>query len=172
MDLKSKIRVVENFPVQGISFKDITTLLYDNEAYRYAIDKLAENLKKTEFDVIVGPEARGFIFGSTLAYVLGKPFVPIRKKGKLPHETISVTYDLEYGQDSLYIHKDAIKKGDKVVILDDLLATGGTIGAAKGLIESAGASLVKAAFLIELDFLNAREKLNGLDIYSLVHYDN
>ena len=129
MDLKEKIRVIEGFPKEGISFKDITTLVADGEAFKESIDRIVEHLKDKNVDVILGPEARGFIFGVPVAYALGVGFVPVRKKGKLPAETVSVDYSLEYGVDVLEIHKDAIKKGQKVAIVDDLLATGGTVEA-------------------------------------------
>ena len=134
MDLKEKIRVIEGFPKEGISFKDITTLVADGEAFKESIDRIVEHLKDKNVDVILGPEARGFIFGVPVAYALGVGFVPVRKKGKLPAETVSVDYSLEYGVDVLEIHKDAIKKGQKVAIVDDLLATGGTVEAVAKLI--------------------------------------
>lgn len=135
MDLKEKIRVIEGFPKEGISFKDITTLVADGEAFKESIDRIVEHLKDKNVDVILGPEARGFIFGVPVAYALGVGFVPVRKKGKLPAETVSVDYSLEYGVDVLEIHKDAIKKGQKVAIVDDLLATGGTVEAVAKLVE-------------------------------------
>lgn len=171
MDLKSKIRVIEGFPKEGISFKDITTLINDKEAYKYTVDTLAEYIKDKDVDVVVGPEARGFIFGAPLAYKLGAAFVPVRKKGKLPYETVEVEYDLEYGKDSLEIHKDAIKPGQKVVIVDDLLATGGTIEAVAKLIEKSGAELVGMEFVIELTDLKGRDKLKDYDVMSLVQYN-
>lgn len=171
MDLKSKIRVIEGFPKEGISFKDITTLINDKEAYKYTIDSLAEYIKNKDVDVVVGPEARGFIFGAPLAYKLGAAFVPVRKKGKLPCETVEVEYDLEYGKDSLEIHRDAIKPGQKVVIVDDLLATGGTIEAVAKLIEKSGAELVGMEFVIELTDLKGRDKLKNYDVMSLVKYN-
>lgn len=171
MDLKSKIRVIEGFPKEGISFKDITTLINDKEAYKYTIDSLAEYIKNKDVDVVVGPEARGFIFGAPLAYKLGAAFVPVRKKGKLPCETVEVEYDLEYGKDSLEIHRDAIKPGQKVVIVDDLLATGGTIEAVAKLIEKTGAELVGMEFVIELTDLKGRDKLKNYDVMSLVQYN-
>ena len=142
MDLKEKIRIIENFPKEGISFKDITTLIADGEAFRYSIDKIVEHLKDKNVDLILGPEARGFIFGVPVAYAMGIGFVPVRKKGKLPYETVSVSYDLEYGTDVLEIHKDSIKKGQRVAIVDDLLATGGTIEAVTRLVEEAGGEVV------------------------------
>ncbi len=172
MNLKEHIRVIENFPKEGISFKDVTTILQDGEVLNYTIDKLAEHLKDKKIDKIVGPEARGFLFGTPpLAYKLGIGFVPVRKKGKLPYETISAKYDLEYGQDELQIHKDAIKKGDKVAIVDDLLATGGTIASVVKLVEDLGGEVVNASFVIELTDLNGKDKLEGYDINSLVQYN-
>lgn len=171
MDLKSKIRVIEDFPKEGISFKDITTLVGDGEGLKESIDEMAAYLKEKKVDVIVGPEARGFIFGVPVAYALGVGFVPVRKKGKLPAETISIEYDLEYGTDILEIHKDAIKKGQRVAIIDDLLATGGTIEAVTRLVESAGGEVVSLNFLIELTGLNGRDKLKGYDVKSYVEYE-
>ncbi|MDS0524417.1 adenine phosphoribosyltransferase [Clostridium sp. SHJSY1] len=171
MNLKDKIRVIEDFPKEGISFKDITTLIGDGEALKASIDKIVEHLKDKEVDLIVGPEARGFIFGVPVAYALGVGFVPVRKKGKLPSETVSVNYGLEYGTDTLEIHKDAIKKGQKVAIVDDLLATGGTIEAVAKLVESVGGEVVSLDFAIELTELKGRDKLEGYDILSLVDYE-
>ena len=171
MDLKSKIRVIEDFPKEGISFKDITTLVGDGEGLKESIDEMAAYLKEKKVDVIVGPEARGFIFGVPVAYALGVGFVPVRKKGKLPAETVSIEYDLEYGTDILEIHKDAIKKGQSVAIIDDLLATGGTIEAVTRLVESAGGEVVSLNFLIELTGLNGRDKLKGYDVKSYVEYE-
>ena len=171
MDLKEKIRVIEGFPKEGISFKDITTLVADGEAFKESIDRIVEHLKDKNVDVILGPEARGFIFGVPVAYALGVGFVPVRKKGKLPAETVSVDYSLEYGVDVLEIHKDAIKKGQKVAIVDDLLATGGTVEAVAKLVEKVGAEVVALDFAIELTELRGRDKLEGYEIMSLVQYD-
>lgn len=171
MDFKAKIRVIPDFPQPGIRFKDITTLLQDGVAFKAAIDALAEQVKEKEIDLVVGPEARGFVVGAPLAYALGVGFIPVRKKGKLPFETIEVGYSLEYGKDALSMHKDAILPGQKVLIADDLLATGGTISATLDLVNQLGGEVVGAAFLIELAYLNGREKLNGLDIFSLVRYE-
>lgn len=171
MDLKSKIRIVEGFPKEGISFKDITTLIGDGEGLKASIDQIVENLKDKNIDIVMGPEARGFIFGVPVAYALGVGFVPVRKKGKLPCETVSVNYDLEYGTDILEIHKDSIKKGQRVAIVDDLLATGGTIEAACKLVEMAGGEVVSLNFAIELTDLKGRDKFKGYDIQSLVQYD-
>ena len=171
MDLKEKIRVIEGFPKEGISFKDITTLVADGEAFKESIDRIVEHLKNKNVDVILGPEARGFIFGVPVAYALGVGFVPVRKKGKLPAETVSVDYSLEYGVDVLEIHKDAIKKGQRVAIVDDLLATGGTVDAVAKLVEKVGAEVVALDFAIELTELRGRDKLEGYEIMSLVQYD-
>ncbi len=171
MDFKEKIRVIEDFPKAGISFKDITTLIGDGDTLREAIDQIAKYLKDKKIDVVVGPEARGFIFGVPVAYALGVGFVPVRKPGKLPYETLSMKYDLEYGQDELQIHKDAIKPGQRVAIIDDLLATGGTIKAVADLVEEAGGKVVSLDFAIELTGLNGRDKLAEYDIYSLTEYE-
>ena len=171
MELKEKIRVIDGFPKEGISFKDITTLVADGEAFKESIDKIAQYLKDKNIDVIVGPEARGFIFGVPVAYAMGIGFVPVRKPGKLPAETIGVEYSLEYGTDKLEMHKDAIKKGQRVAIVDDLLATGGTIEAVAKLVEQAGGEVVSMDFAIELTDLNGREKLSKYDVMSLVQYN-
>ena len=171
MDLKDKIRIVEGFPKEGISFKDITTLIGDGEALRHSIDSIVEHLKDKNVDVVLGPEARGFIFGVPVAYALGVGFIPVRKKGKLPAETMSVSYALEYGEDVLQIHKDSIKKGQRVAIVDDLLATGGTIEAVAKLVEEAGGEVVALDFAIELTDLNGRDRLKGYEVMSLVQYD-
>ena len=171
MDLKEKIRVIEGFPKEGISFKDITTLVADGEAFKESIDRIVEHLKDKNVDVRLGPEARGFIFGVPVAYALGVGFVPVRKKGKLPAETVSVDYSLEYGVDVLEIHKDAIKKGQRVAIVDDLLATGGTVEAVAKLVEKVGAEVVALDFAIELTELKGRDKLEGYEVMSLLQYD-
>ena len=171
MDFKEKIRVIEDFPKAGISFKDITTLIGDGNALKASVDEIVNYLKDKKIDVVVGPEARGFIFGVPVAYALGVGFVPVRKPGKLPYETISMKYDLEYGQDELQIHKDAIKPGQRVAIIDDLLATGGTIKAVADLVEEAGGEVVSLDFAIELTGLNGRDKLGKYDVYSLTEYE-
>ena len=171
MDIKNNIRIIEDFPKKGISFKDITTLLQNHNALKYTIDSMVEYLKDKKIDVIVGPEARGFLFGVPVAYALGAGFVPVRKPGKLPHETIEIEYDLEYGSDKLEIHKDAIKPGQKVAIVDDLLATGGTVAAVTKLIEQMGGEVVSLNFVIELTELHGKDKLKGHDIMSIVKYD-
>ncbi|MCT4595019.1 MAG: adenine phosphoribosyltransferase [Anaeromicrobium sp.] len=170
MNLKEKIREIENFPQEGISFKDITTLLKDGESFRYTIDKFVEELEDIEFDLIVGPESRGFIVGTPLSYATKKGFVPVRKPGKLPGETVKYEYDLEYGSDSLEIHKDAIQKGQKVVIADDLLATGGTLLSTIKLIEELGGEVVGVLCLIELCHLNGRKRLSDYNVKSLIQY--
>ncbi|GAA0747646.1 adenine phosphoribosyltransferase [Clostridium oceanicum] len=171
MDLKENIRVIEGFPKAGISFKDVTTLLQDKKAFKYTIDKIAECLKDKKIDKIVGPEARGFLFGAPLAYALGVGFVPVRKKGKLPYETVSEKYDLEYGNDELEMHKDSIKPGERVAIVDDLLATGGTTCSVVNLIEKLGGEVVSLNFVVELTDLKGRDKLEGYDISSIVEYN-
>lgn len=171
MDLREKIRIIDGFPKEGISFKDITTVLQDGEAFKYTIDLIYNSVKDKNIDVIVGPEARGFLLGTPLAYLLGVGFVPIRKPGKLPAETIRFEYDLEYGSDVLEIHKDAIKPGQRVLIVDDLLATGGTVAATTKLIEKLGGIVASVNFVVELTELNGRGKLEGYDVDSLVKYD-
>ena len=171
MDLREKVRVIEDFPKEGISFKDITTLINDGEALKEAVDKMAEFFKDKNIDLVVGPEARGFIFGVPVAYALGAGFVPVRQPGKLPADTVKVEYDLEYGSDILEIHKDAIKPGSRVAIVDDLLATGGTIAAVTKLVEQVGGEVVGLSFAIELEELKGREKLKDYDVMSLLKYD-
>lgn len=170
MNLKDYIRVIPDFPQPGIRFKDITTLLSNGEVYRQVIDQLAVYYKSKQVDLIAGPEARGFVVGAPLAYALGVGFVPIRKSGKLPGETVEAGYDLEYGKDKLAMHKDAIQPGQRVLIADDLLATGGTISTSIKLVEQLGGQVIGAAFLIELLYLNGRDKLGTIDINSLVQY--
>ncbi|WP_455067659.1 adenine phosphoribosyltransferase [Parvimonas micra] len=171
MDLKSKIRVIEGFPKEGISFKDITTLISDGEAFREAVNLMKKNLENKNIDYIVGPEARGFVFGSAVAYALNVGFIPVRKPGKLPGETVSFEYSLEYGTDKLEICKNILKSGDRVAIVDDLLATGGTINACAKLIESQGAEVVSMEFLIELTDLNGREKNKEYQVDSILEYN-
>ena len=170
MDLKQTVRVIENFPKEGISFKDITTLLQNGEALKFAIDEIIADLKDKDVDLIVGPEARGFLMGTPVAYGMGVGFVPVRKPGKLPWEVESLEYDLEYGSNILEVHKDAIKPGQKVAIVDDLLATGGTMEAAAELIEKLGGEVVSMQFLIELEDLDGREKLTKYNVNSLIKY--
>lgn len=170
MNFKDYIRVIPDFPQPGIRFKDITTLLKDGAAYRAAIDELKKLVGHMQIDLIAGPEARGFVVGAPLAYALGVGFVPIRKSGKLPGETIEADYALEYGKDKLSMHKDAILPGQKVLIADDLLATGGTIQTSVNLVRQLGGEIVGAAFLIELMYLDGRSKLEGMDVVSLIQY--
>jgi adenine phosphoribosyltransferase len=167
-DLKSYIRDIPGFPKEGIIFKDITTLLKDGKKFRETVDLFAAQLKDKKIDIILSVEARGFIFGSALAYKLGVGIAPIRKKGKLPYKTYSVTYELEYGKDTLEIHQDAFPKGARVLIVDDLLATGGTTRAVIDMAEKMGGKVVGLIFLIELTALKGREKLKGYDIISLI----
>jgi adenine phosphoribosyltransferase len=169
--LESYVRSIPDFPEPGIVFRDVTSVLQDKDGLRMAIDQMQEMLKGLEFDVIVGPESRGFIFGVPIAYNLNKAFVPIRKKGKLPCETISMDYDLEYGKATIEMHKDAIKPGQKVVIVDDLIATGGTIEAITKLIELLGGEVIKIIFLMELKGLNGRAKLKGYDVDAVIQYE-
>ncbi len=170
MDLKQYVTIVEDWPKPGIRFKDITTLMDNGTAFKYATDEIVKYAKEKEIDIVVGPEARGFIIGCPVAYALGVGFAPVRKEGKLPRETIKVEYGLEYGKDVLTIHKDAIKPGQRVLITDDLLATGGTIEATIKLVEQLGGVVAGIAFLIELSYLNGRSKLEGYDILALMEY--
>lgn len=171
MDLKALIRDVHDFPKEGVIFKDITTLLKNPEGLKAAIDQMADLLKDLDFDYIVGPESRGFIFGVPLAYRLNKGFIPIRKVGKLPYKTIRKEYELEYGSAAIEIHSDAIEKGDRVVIIDDLLATGGTSKAIVEMIEDLGGEVVELAYLIELSFLNGRKTIGDYPISSILKYE-
>ena len=175
MQLKSYIRTIDDFPVPGISFKDITPLLGDADALRCAVDRMLEQCEPLQPDVIVSVEARGFLFAAPMAYRMGKPLVPVRKQGKLPYERFSTTYDLEYSTDTLQIHTDAISDGQRALIVDDLLATGGTVSAAADLVRECGGKIAGYAFLIELAFLEGRDKLggvDGVDIVSLITYDS
>ncbi|MDD3382354.1 MAG: adenine phosphoribosyltransferase [Bacilli bacterium] len=170
MNLKNYIKDIPDFPEKGILFRDITPLLQNGEALRYACDILAKFAKEKEADVIVGPESRGFIFGTPVACRIEKGFVPVRKPNKLPRESIGVEYDLEYGKNALFMHKDAIKKGQKVVIIDDLLATGGTISAVIKLVEKLGGIVVGIAFVIELEELKGYEKFKNYEMLALLKY--
>ena len=170
MELKDYVRNIPNFPKEGIQFKDITTVLQDPTGLRLAITDMQKSLVDLDFDIVVAPESRGFIFGVPIAFNTRTAFVPVRKKGKLPYETISETYDLEYGTATIEIHKDAIKAGQRVVIVDDLLATGGTLQAIINLVERLGGEVVKICCLIELSELNGRELLKGYDISSSITY--
>jgi adenine phosphoribosyltransferase len=171
MELARLIRSIPDFPVKGILFRDITTLIRDGEALQEAIDTMVEHYIDTDIDVIAAVEARGWIFGAPLAYELGAGFVPIRKPSKLPADKISTTYSLEYGSNTLEMHKDAIPAGTKVLIVDDLLATGGSARAAIDLVEKLGGKVVGLAFLIELVDLHGRDKLKGYDVYSMVQFE-
>jgi adenine phosphoribosyltransferase len=169
-DLKQRIREIPDFPKPGILFRDITPLLSDGQAFRQAIDFIGGRFLDRKIDIVVGVEARGFIMGSALAYKLGAGNALVRKQGKLPFKTNRSTYALEYGTDTLEIHQDAIRPGQRVVLADDLLATGGTISAAADLVRQLGGEIVEAAFLIELTALNGRERLKGLPVFSLIQY--
>ncbi len=170
MDIKKFIRDIPDFPKEGIIFKDITPLLKDKDAFRETIDQLCKKVKDLNFDLIIAPEARGFILGSAMAYKLGKGFVPVRKPGKLPYKTVYEEFQLEYGTDQLHIHVDAVEKGQNVLIVDDVLATGGTAKALANLVEKVGGNVAGMIFLIELSFLNAREKLQGYWVESLIEF--
>ncbi len=170
MDLKAFIRDIPDFPQKGVMFRDITPLVRNPEAFKYAIDTIASELEKFDFDLIVCPEARGFMIAAPLAYKLGKGFVPVRKPGKLPYKTVSDVYELEYGKAELHMHEDAIEKGQRVVIIDDVLATGGTAMALKRLVEKVGGTVIASAFLIELTYLNPRDLLKDLPIIAPIKY--
>ncbi|WP_209731826.1 adenine phosphoribosyltransferase [Methanococcus voltae] len=171
MDLKKEIRVIEDFPKKGVSFKDVTTILKSPKALKYTIDEMSDYIEDKKVDVIVGPEARGFLFGVPIASKLNLGFVPVRKSGKLPFETHNIDYDLEYGTDKLEVHVDGIQKGQKVAVVDDLLATGGTALATSRLMEKVGGEIACLNFIIELTELEGRKKLNKYDIQSLVTYE-
>ena len=170
-ELKDYVRSIPDFPEPGIIFRDVTTILQDADCLALSIDGLRNEIKDLDYNLIVGPESRGFIFGVPVAYAEHKAFIPVRKKGKLPCETVSMDYDLEYGKATIEIHKDAIKPGDKVVIIDDLIATGGTIEAITKLVESLGGEIVKIVFVMELEGLKGKEKLSKYDIASLIKYE-
>ena len=170
LDLRDRIRDVPDFPSAGIVFKDLMPLIADPEYFAESIRLLADWARPRNPDLILGAEARGFIFGAALAYELGVGFITARKPGKLPRETVEATYDLEYGTDSLQVHRDAVPPGARVIVLDDVLATGGTARAKVELVEGLGGIVAGVLFVIELDFLNGRERLSGYDVYSLLHY--
>jgi adenine phosphoribosyltransferase len=170
-ELRSKIRDIKDFPTEGILFKDITTLLKDARAFRAVVDQLATNYIQSRVEIVVGIESRGFIFGGAVAHELGAGFVPVRKLGKLPAKTIEVEYELEYGRDALAMHEDAIAPGQRVLVVDDLLATGGTMAATLRLVQQCGGVVVGVAFLIELAFLHGRAKLKDYPVTSLIAYD-
>lgn len=172
MDLTAYIRDVPDFPKKGIVFKDITPLLRNVEAFHTAVDELAFRFEEADVDCVASVESRGFIFGAAIALLLETGFIPMRKPGKLPYKTVNETYDLEYGKDTLHVHEDACGKGDRVLIIDDLLATGGTAAAARKLLQRLGAEVVGAGFIVELDFLKGRERLPGLWVESLIHYSS
>ena len=169
--LEEYVRSIPDFPEEGIIFRDVTSVLQDADGLHLAIDSMQDLVKDLDYDVVVGPESRGFIFGVPLAYNLHKPFVPVRKKGKLPCETISRTYDLEYGTATVEMHKDSILPGQKVVIVDDLIATGGTIEASIAMVEALGGEVVKVIFLMELAGLKGRERLKNYDVASVICYE-
>lgn len=171
MDLKKYIAEVKDWPKEGISFKDITTLMDNGEAYAYATDQIVNFAREKEIDIVVGPEARGFIIGCPVAYAMNIGFAPVRKEGKLPREVIRYEYELEYGSNVLTMHKDAIKPGERVLITDDLLATGGTIEATIKLIEQLGGIVAGIAFIIDLKYLKGMQKLEGYDVLTLVEYE-
>ncbi len=170
--IKKLIREVPDFPKEGINFYDITTLLQDADGFKMTIDWLVEQVKDEKIDTVIGIESRGFIFGTPVAYKLGAGFVPVRKPNKLPWEKVSVSYDLEYGQDTVEMHKDALGENHNILIVDDLLATGGTARAVADLVEKVGGKIAKILFIVELDFLKGREKLSDYNINSLIRYDS
>ena len=169
--IEEYIRSIPDFPEPGIIFRDVTSILQDADGLKLAIDSMQDCLKDVDVDVIVGTESRGFLFGMPIAYNLHKSFVPVRKKGKLPCETVSASYDLEYGSATIEMHKDSIKPGQKVAIIDDLIATGGTVEAAIKLVEELGGEVVKVVFLMELAGLKGRERLAGYDVASVIRYE-
>jgi adenine phosphoribosyltransferase len=171
MDLKDTIRSISDWPIKGVVFRDLTTLMQDPAAFMASCDLFYDRYKDMGLDKIVGIDARGFVFGAVLAYKMGIGFVPVRKKGKLPCKTIQETYDLEYGSDTLEIHEDAIKKGEKIIIVDDLIATGGTVGAAVKLVEKLGADLIECAFVVELPDLKGRDKIPNAKVFSLTQFE-
>ncbi len=169
-DLKKYIRDVKDYPKEGIIFKDLTTLWKEKEPMKKSIDLIVKKYKDAGIDKVVAPEARGFIVGAPISYSLGAGFVPVRKEGKLPSDYIKVSYELEYGTDTLTMHKDAINKGDKILVVDDLIATGGTCKAIAQLVEQLGGKIISFAFIVELEFLKGRELLQGYDVFSLIKY--
>lgn len=171
MELKDYVTTIPDFPKPGIMFRDITTVVSSAEGLKMSIDQMVDQLKNIDFDLVAGSESRGFVFGTPVAYALGKGFVLVRKKGKLPRETISQEYDLEYGTATLEMHKDAVKPGDRVVIVDDLIATGGTTEAMIKMIERLGGKVVKICFVMELAGLGGRDRLKGYDVTSLIRYE-
>ncbi len=170
MDLRGFIRDIPDFPKKGIIFKDITPLLKDSRAFKEAVDRMCSRVSGLDFDLVIAPEARGFILGAAMAYELGKGFVPVRKPGKLPYRTVYEEFELEYGTDSLHIHEDALKEGQNVIVVDDVLATGGTAAALGRLVEKLGGNVVAMVFLIELGFLKPRERLSKYRVESIIVY--
>ena len=171
MNLKETIRSIPGWPIKGVIFRDLTTLMQDPKAYREACDILYERYKDMGIDKIVGIDARGFVFGAVLAYKLGIGFVPVRKKGKLPWKTIQETYSLEYGEDTLEIHEDAVEKGEKIVIVDDLIATGGTVGATVKLVKKLGADIIECAFIVELPDLKGRDQIQNCKVFAITEFE-
>ncbi len=171
MNLKESVRSIHGWPIEGVIFRDLTTLMLDPDAFKESCDILYERYKDRDLDKIVAIDARGFVFGAVLAYKMGLGLIPVRKKGKLPGETIEESYDLEYGSGTLEIHKDAISKGEKVVIVDDLIATGGTVGATVRLVEKLGADIIECAFLIELPDLKGREKIKSCEVFAIMAFE-
>jgi adenine phosphoribosyltransferase len=171
MDLKATIRSITDWPIKGVIFRDLSNLMQDPDAFRESCDVLYERYKDQSIDKIVGIDARGFVFGAVLAYKLGIGFVPVRKKGKLPYKTIEETYSLEYGEDTLEIHEDALDKGDKVIVVDDLIATGGTVGATVSLVEKLGAQILECAFIVELPDLKGRDKIKNCKVFSITEFE-
>ena len=171
MDLKETIRSIPGWPIEGVIFRDLTTLMQDPDAFRESCDILYDRYRDQAIDKIVGIDARGFVFGAVLAYKLGIGFVPVRKKGKLPHKTLRESYSLEYGEDTLEIHEDAIEKGERVVIVDDLIATGGTVGATVKLVNRLDARLIECAFIVELPDLKGREKIPGCQVFAITEFE-
>jgi adenine phosphoribosyltransferase len=171
MDLKETIRSLPDWPIKGVIFRDLTTLMQNPDAFRESCDILFERYKDMKIDKIVGIDARGFVFGAVLAYKLGIGFIPVRKKGKLPYKTFQETYSLEYGEDILEIHEDAIETGEKVVIVDDLIATGGTIGATIKLVNKAGGNIIECAFIVELPDLNGREQIGDCKVFVITEFE-
>ncbi len=171
MDLKQTIRSIPDWPIQGVIFRDLTTLMLDPAAFRQSCDILYERYRDQSVDKIVGIDARGFVFGSVLAYKMGIGFIPVRKKGKLPWKTIPETYSLEYGEDTLEIHEDAIEQGENVVIVDDLIATGGTVGATVSLVRKLGARILECAFIVELPDLKGREKIKDCPVFAITEFE-
>ena len=171
MDLKETIRSIPDWPIKGVIFRDLTTLMQNPQAFKESCDILYERYKDMDIDKIVGIDARGFVFGAVLAYKLGIGFVPVRKKGKLPRKTSQETYSLEYGEDTLEIHDDAVEKGEKVVIVDDLIATGGTVGATVKLVKKLGARIIECAFIVELPELKGRDQIQDCKVFSITQFE-